>query len=122
MSKHRLFGLVAVLVSTLGAVACSASPDTGEEVADDVESAQKKGSGGGSKIGNACTATTTQGKTYSGTYTNDVDGINCAGSWGSVACTDADGKSNGKCKDKATIRRPTGSGAASDTTATLAAP
>ena len=45
------------------------------------------------KEGSACTVTGNNGKKHSGTYSNDIDGKNCSGSWGAVAC------SNHDCKD-----------------------
>jgi hypothetical protein len=46
---------------------------------------------GGTNVG-ACHVTGGANAGKSGTYTIDVDGINCAGSWGSTSC------GSGKCK------------------------
>jgi len=56
----------------------------------------------GSKVGQACHVVAGGGKGNSGTYTNEVDGLNCSGDWGASACTNSDGKDNGNCKDGAT--------------------
>ena len=53
---------------------------------------------GSGTVGKPCTVTAGPNKGKSGTYTNDVDGLNCAGSWGSTACTGAGGAK--QCKDK----------------------
>jgi hypothetical protein len=100
MSTRSMIGTALLGLSCLlafGSAACSGAPDgegTGES-----EAAVAKGGGG--TVGGACTATDSNGHTHSGTYTNDVDGLNCAGPWGSVNCTNADGSSSGKCKDAA---------------------
>ena len=52
-----------------------------------------------SKVGQACHVVAGGNNGKSGTYTNDTDGLNCAGNWGSTGCTSSDGKDNGNCKD-----------------------
>ena len=71
------------------------SGGSGEETGASSEALMNNGTG---PEGSACTCTDSQGNSHSGTFTNDVDGLNCAGSWGSVACTDSEGKDNGKCR------------------------
>jgi hypothetical protein len=108
MYKRGLVWVMAILVSSMAATACSASADQGDEESGETEAPQKKGSNHPKTgtIGAGCKATDAQGKTHTGTYTNDVDGLNCAGDWGSVACNDGNGYDNGKCKDKARVVRP----------------
>jgi len=62
---------------------------------------------GGGAVGGKCTATSANGTKITGVYTNDVDGLNCAGAAGSVNCKNSDGTDSGKCKAALTVHRPT---------------
>jgi hypothetical protein len=53
---------------------------------------------GDSKVGQACTVTAGPNKGRTGTYTMDVDGLNCAGDWGSTGCAD-NATGGSKCAD-----------------------
>jgi hypothetical protein len=96
MSMRGMFWAMALCFSCAAVAACSGDP--GEDSGESSAAVEK---GGGGTVGGACSCTDAQGHSHSGTYTNDVDGLNCAGSWGSVACTDSSGASNGKCKSAA---------------------
>jgi hypothetical protein len=87
--------LTAIGLSVACVVAAGCSGESGDEGAQSSEALMNNGSG---PEGSACSCTDSQGNSHSGTFTNDVDGLNCAGSWGSVACTDSSGKDNGKCR------------------------
>jgi len=52
--------------------------------------------GAGQNAGEKCHVKASDGKTHSGTYSNDVDGLNCSGSWGAVACGNHDCKNGPK--------------------------
>jgi len=99
MSIRSVMGVLGFAILGALATACGGAPD-GEPTGEG-EAAVAKGGGGGDKTGQACHVTSGPNSGKSGTYTNDVDGLNCAGSWGSTGCTGPNGTS--KCSDGAKI-------------------
>ncbi len=103
MSTGTYVWAIALCFSCVTAVGCSASAENDE--VGEVSAAQTKG-GSESPVGKACHVVSGGNKGQSGTYTNDVDGLNCAGSWGSTNCCDQQGKDNGNCKAGARVVVP----------------
>jgi autotransporter adhesin len=106
MSVRSVMGALGLVIlgafstaSTACIVAPGGEPTAEGEPTTEAGAAVAKGSAADDKVGQACHVTEGGNKGKSGTYTNDVDGLNCSGSWGSTGCAGYNGAN--RCSDGA---------------------